>query len=208
MATLVHDTLCCTMCGLSKVYRACGYRVGWAAFSGDLEHSRDYLTALELLSSLRLCSNVPGQWAVQTALGGYQSIRELTAPGRAAVRVAPRDPRRRSRAAGTCSCTPPTRRDVRVRRRRPDAAAGLRRPAVRAGPARAQARAASRRARASTCRTATHFRITNLPEPRCWSRCSRASRSCSRATRRAERPAAGHAPDLRSSTALGDCLSR
>jgi alanine-synthesizing transaminase len=81
MATLVHHTLCCTMSGLSKVYRACGYRVGWAAFSGDLENSREYLAALELLSSLRLCSNVAGQWAVQTALGGYQSIRELVSPG-------------------------------------------------------------------------------------------------------------------------------
>ena len=81
MATLVHDTLCCTMSGLSKVYRACGYRVGWASFSGDIESAGEYLSALELLSSLRLCSNVPGQWAVQTALGGYQSILELTRPG-------------------------------------------------------------------------------------------------------------------------------
>jgi alanine-synthesizing transaminase len=80
MATLVHNTLCCTMSGLSKVYRACGYRVGWASFSGDIESAREYLAALELLSSLRLCSNVPGQWAVQTALGGYQSILELTRP--------------------------------------------------------------------------------------------------------------------------------
>jgi alanine-synthesizing transaminase len=81
MATLVQHTLCGTLSGLSKVYRACGYRVGWAAFSGDLENAREYLSALELLSSLRLCSNVPGQWAVQTALGGHQSIRELVAPG-------------------------------------------------------------------------------------------------------------------------------
>jgi alanine-synthesizing transaminase len=81
MATLVHNTLCCTMSGLSKVYRACGYRVGWASFSGDVESASEYLSGLELLSSLRLCSNVPGQWAVQTALGGYQSIRELTRPG-------------------------------------------------------------------------------------------------------------------------------
>jgi alanine-synthesizing transaminase len=81
MATLVHDTLCCTMSGLSKVYRACGYRVGWASFSGDIEGAGEYLSGLELLSSLRLCSNVPGQWAVQTALGGYQSILELTRPG-------------------------------------------------------------------------------------------------------------------------------
>jgi alanine-synthesizing transaminase len=81
MATLVHDALCCTLSGLSKVYRACGYRVGWASFSGDVESAGEYLAALELLSSLRLCSNVPGQWAVQTALGGYQSIRGLTRPG-------------------------------------------------------------------------------------------------------------------------------
>jgi alanine-synthesizing transaminase len=81
MATLVHGTLCCTLSGLSKVYRACGYRVGWAVFSGDVETASDYLSGLELLSSLRLCSNVAGQWAVQTALGGYQSIKELTRPG-------------------------------------------------------------------------------------------------------------------------------
>jgi alanine-synthesizing transaminase len=81
MATLVHDTLCATFSGLSKIYRACGYRVGWVAFSGDREQAADYLHAVELLASLRLCSNVPGQWAVQTALGGYQSIRKLTGPG-------------------------------------------------------------------------------------------------------------------------------
>ena len=81
MATLVHDTLCATMSGLSKVYRACGYRVGWASFSGRTQDAADYFSALELLSSLRLCANVPGQWAVQTALGGHQSIRELVAPG-------------------------------------------------------------------------------------------------------------------------------
>ena len=81
IATLVHDTLCATFGGLSKIYRACGYRVGWVAFSGDREHAADYLHAVELLASLRLCANVPGQWAVQTALGGHQSINELTAPG-------------------------------------------------------------------------------------------------------------------------------
>jgi len=81
MATLVHETLCGTLSGLSKVYRACGYRVGWAAFSGTREKAQTYLQGLELLTSLRLCSNVPGQWAVQTALGGYQSIRDLVAPG-------------------------------------------------------------------------------------------------------------------------------
>ncbi|MGO8828129.1 MAG: aminotransferase class I/II-fold pyridoxal phosphate-dependent enzyme [Steroidobacteraceae bacterium] len=81
MAALVQGTLCCTMSGLSKVYRACGYRVGWAVFSGDVESAAEYLNGLELLCSLRLCSNVAGQWAVQTALGGHQSIRELTRPG-------------------------------------------------------------------------------------------------------------------------------
>lgn len=81
MATLVHDTLCATMSGLSKIYRACGYRVGWAVFSGRRTAAAEYFSALELLSSLRLCSNVPAQWAVQTALGGYQSIRELVSPG-------------------------------------------------------------------------------------------------------------------------------
>jgi alanine-synthesizing transaminase len=81
MATLVHDTLCATLAGLSKVYRACGYRVGWAVFSGRVHAAADYLHGLELLSSLRLCSNVMAQWAVQTALGGHQSVHELTAPG-------------------------------------------------------------------------------------------------------------------------------
>jgi len=81
MATLVHDTVCATMSGLSKIYRACGYRVGWAVFSGRLHAATDYLAALELLSSLRLCSNVPAQWAVQTALGGIQSIQALVNPG-------------------------------------------------------------------------------------------------------------------------------
>jgi alanine-synthesizing transaminase len=81
MATLVHDTLCATMSGLSKIYRACGFRVGWASFSGATGRAAEYLAALELLSSLRLCSNVPGQWAVASALGGYQSIQDLINPG-------------------------------------------------------------------------------------------------------------------------------
>ena len=81
MATLVKHTLCATFSGLSKVYRACGLRVGWVSFSGEKSHARHYLDALELLASLRLCSNMTGQWAVQTALGGYQSIDELVKPG-------------------------------------------------------------------------------------------------------------------------------
>jgi alanine-synthesizing transaminase len=81
MATLCRETLCATFSGLSKVYRACGYRVGWVSFSGAMDRSERYIAALDLLAALRLCSNVPGQWAVQTALGGYQSIRKLCAPG-------------------------------------------------------------------------------------------------------------------------------
>jgi alanine-synthesizing transaminase len=81
LATLVEDTLCVTLSGLSKIYRACGYRVGWAVFSGRYDGAAGYLAAVELLASLRLCANVPGQWAVQTALGGYQSIQDLTNPG-------------------------------------------------------------------------------------------------------------------------------
>ncbi|MDH3835069.1 MAG: aminotransferase class I/II-fold pyridoxal phosphate-dependent enzyme, partial [Nitrosopumilus sp.] len=81
MATLADDAVCLTFSGLSKVYRACGYRVGWCVFSGDLDHAQEFVHGMELLAALRLCSNVPGQWAVQTALGGFQSIEELVRPG-------------------------------------------------------------------------------------------------------------------------------
>jgi alanine-synthesizing transaminase len=81
MATLATNTVCLTFCGLSKIYRACGYRVGWCVFSGDLDRATNYIHGMELLAALRLCSNVPGQWAVQTALGGFQSIDQLVAPG-------------------------------------------------------------------------------------------------------------------------------
>lgn len=80
-ATLAGDGVCLTYSGLSKVYRACGYRVGWCVFGGDLEKARDFIHGMELLAALRLCSNVPGQWAVQTALGGFQSVGELVQPG-------------------------------------------------------------------------------------------------------------------------------
>jgi alanine-synthesizing transaminase len=80
-ATLVGDGVCLTYSGLSKVYRACGYRVGWCVFGGDIEKARDFIHGMELLAALRLCSNVPGQWAVQTAIGGFQSIGELVQPG-------------------------------------------------------------------------------------------------------------------------------
>ena len=81
LATLVKNTVCLTYSGLSKVYRACGYRVGWCVFTGELEKAAALQHGMELLAALRLCSNVPGQWAVQTALGGFQSIRELVTPG-------------------------------------------------------------------------------------------------------------------------------
>jgi alanine-synthesizing transaminase len=81
VAPLVKNTLCGTFSGLSKVYRACGFRVGWVCFSGANDMAEEYLHGLDLLASLRLCSNVPGQWGVQTALGGYQSMKELIRPG-------------------------------------------------------------------------------------------------------------------------------
>ncbi len=81
VASLVKNTLCVSFCGLSKVWRACGWRVGWMTLSGAKDGAKEYMQALDLLSSLRLCANVGGQWAVQTALGGKQSIWELTKPG-------------------------------------------------------------------------------------------------------------------------------
>lgn len=80
IASLADDVLFVTMNGLSKNYRACGYRAGWMVVSGEKRHARDYIEGLNMLASMRLCSNVPGQWAIQTALGGYQSINELIAP--------------------------------------------------------------------------------------------------------------------------------
>jgi alanine-synthesizing transaminase len=81
LASLAKNCVCLTYSGLSKVYRACGYRVGWCVFSGDLDRAADLIHGMELLAALRLCSNVPGQWAVQTALGGFQSIDQLVLPG-------------------------------------------------------------------------------------------------------------------------------
>ena len=81
IASLADDVLIVTFNGLSKNYRACGYRSGWLIASGDKRHAKDYLEGLSMLASMRLCSNVPGQYAIQTALGGYQSINDLVAPG-------------------------------------------------------------------------------------------------------------------------------
>jgi alanine-synthesizing transaminase len=81
MASLADDVLFVTLNGLSKNYRACGYRAGWMVVSGQKKHAQDYINGLTILASMRLCSNVPGQFAIQTALGGYQSINDLVAPG-------------------------------------------------------------------------------------------------------------------------------
>jgi alanine-synthesizing transaminase len=81
IASLADDVLFVTVNGLSKNYRSCGYRSGWMVVSGEKRHARDYIEGLNMLASLRLCANTPGQLAIQTALGGYQSIDDLVAPG-------------------------------------------------------------------------------------------------------------------------------
>ena len=80
IASLADDVLFLTFNGLSKNYRSCGYRAGWMVVSGEKRHARDYIEGLNMLASMRLCSNTPGQLAIQTALGGYQSIKDLVAP--------------------------------------------------------------------------------------------------------------------------------
>ncbi len=80
LASLADDVLFVTFNGLSKNYRACGYRSGWMVVSGNKRHARDYIEGLVMLASMRLCANTPGQLAIQTALGGYQSIKDLIAP--------------------------------------------------------------------------------------------------------------------------------
>jgi alanine-synthesizing transaminase len=80
MASMADDVLFVTFNGLSKNYRSCGYRAGWMVVSGEKRHAKDYIEGLNMLASLRLCANTPGQLAIQTALGGYQSIRDLVAP--------------------------------------------------------------------------------------------------------------------------------
>ena len=80
ISALADDVLFVTVNGLSKNYRACGYRAGWMVVSGEKRHARDYIEGLNMLASLRLCANTPGQLAIQTALGGYQSIDDLVAP--------------------------------------------------------------------------------------------------------------------------------
>jgi alanine-synthesizing transaminase len=81
LASLSQDVLTLTFNSLSKSYRSCGYRAGWMVISGDKKVARDYIEGLNMLSNMRLCANVPGQWAIQTALGGHQSINELVGEG-------------------------------------------------------------------------------------------------------------------------------
>jgi alanine-synthesizing transaminase len=81
MASLSTDVLTLTFNSLSKSYRSCGYRAGWMVVTGDKTIAKDYIEGLNMLSNMKLCSNVPGQWAIQTALGGYQSINELVGEG-------------------------------------------------------------------------------------------------------------------------------
>lgn len=80
-ASLADDVLFVTFNGLSKAYRVAGFRAGWMVITGAIAKAKDYIEGIELLASMRLCSNVPGQHAIQTALGGYQSINELIVPG-------------------------------------------------------------------------------------------------------------------------------
>jgi alanine-synthesizing transaminase len=81
IASLSTDVLTLTFNSLSKSYRSCGYRAGWLVVSGDKRSAQDYIEGLNMLSNMRLCANVPGQWAIQTALGGYQSINDLVCEG-------------------------------------------------------------------------------------------------------------------------------
>lgn len=81
IASLADDVLFITLNGLSKNYRSCGYRAGWMVVSGEKRHAKDYIEGLNMLASMRLCANTPGQLAIQTALGGYQSIDDLVGPG-------------------------------------------------------------------------------------------------------------------------------
>ena len=80
-ASAGSDVLCLTFSGLSKAYRVCGYRTGWVMISGPKEVATDFLEGLTLVANMRMCANVPAQHAIQTALGGYQSINELIVPG-------------------------------------------------------------------------------------------------------------------------------
>lgn len=80
MASLIKETLCVSFNGLSKAYRLAGFRSAWMVLSGDKSNATDYIEGLDMMVSMRLCANMPGQYAVQTSLGGYQSIKDLVLP--------------------------------------------------------------------------------------------------------------------------------
>ena len=118
-----HDVLCLTFSGLSKSYRVCGYRAGWVMISGPKEIAADFLEGLTLVANMRMCANVPAQHAIQTALGGYQSVQELIVPGgrfyeqsMLAAPPAQRDPRRHLGAAAGRALLLPAARPGRLRR--------------------------------------------------------------------------------------------
>jgi alanine-synthesizing transaminase len=81
MATLTDEVLVVTLNGLSKSHRIAGFRVGWMIMTGNKNMAKDYIEGINMLASMRLCANVPAQHAIQTSLGGYQSINDLVKPG-------------------------------------------------------------------------------------------------------------------------------
>ena len=155
------DVLTLTFSGLSKAYRVCGYRAGWVMISGPKHMANDFLEGLTLLSNMRMCANVPAQHAIQTALGGYQSINELIVPGgrfyeqiKLASPPAQRHPRRLLRRAARALLLPAPRS-----RRLPH----RRRPGVRHRPAARQEDPRHARHRLQLVR-ADHFRLVTLPD--------------------------------------------
>jgi aspartate/methionine/tyrosine aminotransferase len=179
VATLVRNTLCATFGGLSKVYRACGLRVGWLSFSGTLrEQAKDYLLALDLLASLRLCSNVPGQYAVQTALGGRQSIYDLTKPGGRLYQTRQAIIEGARASAFLDVMAPQGAMYAFMRREARCPAADFDRPALRARPAREEARAGGARAPVSMSPTRTISASPCCRMRRPCMRSSDASRNC------------------------------
>ena len=157
------DVLCLTFSGLSKAYRVCGYRAGWVMISGPKELATDFLEGLTLIANMRMCANVPAQHAIQTALGGYQSIEELIVPGGRFYEQSMLADRLLNEIPGVTSVRPRGRavllppagpRGLRHRRRR-----GLRHR-----PAAGRRGSWSPTAPASTGSQPDHFRLVTLPD--------------------------------------------
>jgi aspartate/methionine/tyrosine aminotransferase len=134
IASLADDVLFVTLNGLSKNYRSCGYRAGWMVVSGEKRHAKDYIDGLNMLASMRLCANAPGQFAIQTALGGYQSIADLVGPGRAPAQAARPRAQTADRYSG-CHLRQAKSGAVHVPAPRPGDVSDRRRPAVHLRPA-------------------------------------------------------------------------